>query len=109
MCKVCIFTIVPSFKLQDIRIYSSPQAFMDPVSTNLTHMFVTLFQDALNEYAYDAELAGLNYDLHNTIYGLSVSIASFWERPSFRKFLWWVVIVDYYWSMLTSDPIKVNK
>ncbi len=47
---------------------------MDPLSTNLTYMFTTMFQDALTEYAYDAELAGLNYDLHNTIYGLIVSI-----------------------------------
>lgn len=45
---------------------------MDPVNTNLTFMFVSLFQDALTEYAYAAELAGLTYGLHNTIYGLTV-------------------------------------
>ncbi len=45
---------------------------MDPVCTNLTYLFVVLFNDALNEYAYDAELAGLNYNLHSTIYGLTV-------------------------------------
>ena len=46
---------------------------MDPLSTNLTYMFVTLFHDALNEYAYAADLAGLGYDLTNTIYGTTVS------------------------------------
>ena len=46
---------------------------MDPLNTALSYMFVTLFRDALNEYAYAAELAGLNYDLHNTVYGLTVS------------------------------------
>ena len=46
---------------------------MDPLCTNMTYMFVSLFKDALNEYAYAAELAGLNYDLQSTIYGLTVS------------------------------------
>lgn len=46
---------------------------MDPLSANLTFLFVTLFKDALNEYTYDAELAGLGYSLNNTLYGLSVS------------------------------------
>lgn len=45
---------------------------MDPLCTNLTYIFVSLFRDALNEYAYEAELAGLHYDLHSTIYGLTV-------------------------------------
>ena len=56
-----------------IDVVSSPYAYMDPLSANLTFMFVTLFKDALNEYTYDAELAGLGYSLSNTIYGLSVS------------------------------------
>jgi len=46
---------------------------MDPLSTNLTHMFCELFQDALTEYTYAAELAGLGYNINNTIYGLTVS------------------------------------
>ena len=57
---------------------SSPYAFMDPLSTNLTHMFSVLFRDALNEYAYAAELAGLVYDLNGTIYGLTVSNSLLW-------------------------------
>lgn len=36
-------------------------------------LFTELFKDALNEYAYDAELAGLSYDLMNTICGMVVS------------------------------------
>jgi len=65
-----------------ILLTSSPHAYMDPLCTNLTYMFVALFKDALNEYAYAAELAGLGYDLHNTIYGLTVSKYSIlWCRP----------------------------
>lgn len=35
-------------------------------------MLVQLFRDALNEYAYAAELAGLKWELINTKYGLIV-------------------------------------
>ena len=38
------------------------------------YLFISLFKDAINEYAYDAELAGLHYGLECTIYGMSVSI-----------------------------------
>lgn len=47
-------------------------------------MFVQLFKDALNEYAYSADLAGLKWELSNNKYGLSVStscpcfICDFW-------------------------------
>jgi insulysin len=36
-------------------------------------MFVQLFKDALNEYAYAAELAGMRWELTNTKYGMIVS------------------------------------
>jgi len=60
--------------LKDCRVCAdSPLAYMDPLSTNLTHMFCELYQDALTEYTYAAELAGLAYNITNTIYGLMVS------------------------------------
>lgn len=40
-------------------------------------LFTELFKDALNEYAYDAELAGLSYDLMNTVCGMVVSESEF--------------------------------
>lgn len=39
---------------------------------NLTHIFVQLFRDSLNEYAYTADIAGLKWELTNTKYGLIV-------------------------------------
>ncbi|KAK2177670.1 hypothetical protein NP493_586g01027 [Ridgeia piscesae] len=57
--------------------FTSPYAYMDPLSTNLTYMFVNLLKDELTEYTYDAELAGLMYDLHSTIYGLTMSIRGY--------------------------------
>lgn len=53
--------------------FSSPMAYFDPLNCNLTHMFVQLYRDALNEYAYAAEIAGLKWTLSNTKYGLIVS------------------------------------
>lgn len=43
----------------------------------MAYMFVTLFKDALNEFAYDAELAGLKWDLNSTKYGMEVSVFYF--------------------------------
>jgi len=37
-------------------------------------MFVQLFRDSLNEYAYTAALAGLQWELTNSKYGVTVSI-----------------------------------
>jgi secreted Zn-dependent insulinase-like peptidase len=54
-------------------VLDSPLAYLDPVSCNMTYMFVQLFKDALNEYAYAAELAGLRWELTNTKYGMIVS------------------------------------
>lgn len=47
---------------------------MDPLHCNMAYLYLELLKDSLNEYAYAAELAGLNYDLQNTVYGMYVSI-----------------------------------
>ncbi|KAK3095847.1 hypothetical protein FSP39_019946 [Pinctada imbricata] len=59
---------------------TSPLAYADPVNCNMTYLFVTLFKDALNEYSYDAELAGLHYSLDCTIYGLTLSVKGYNEK-----------------------------
>lgn len=58
----------------------SPYAYLDPINSDLNYMFVSLFRDALNEYAYDAELAGLNYSLNNTTYGLTLSAKGYNDK-----------------------------
>ncbi|KAJ8935785.1 hypothetical protein NQ314_012635 [Rhamnusium bicolor] len=57
--------------------FVSPLAYLDPLNCNLTHMLVQLFRDALNEYAYAAELAGLKWELINTKYGLILGIGGY--------------------------------
>ncbi|XP_062560794.1 insulin-degrading enzyme isoform X2 [Armigeres subalbatus] len=57
--------------------FCSPIVYSDPLNCNLTHMFVQLFKDHLNEYLYAADLAGLRLIVANTTYGVSVSIGGY--------------------------------
>ncbi|XP_011877957.1 PREDICTED: insulin-degrading enzyme isoform X2 [Vollenhovia emeryi] len=75
--------IVPRAKM--IFDFVSPYAYMDPLSCNLTNMFVQLFRDSLNEYAYDAELAGLQWELNNSKYGIALGISGYDDKQ--RVFL----------------------
>lgn len=59
---------------------SSPIAYTDPLNCNMAGLFTELFKDALNEYAYDAELAGLSYDLMNTICGMVLQVKGYHEK-----------------------------
>ncbi|PIK49484.1 putative insulin-degrading enzyme isoform X5 [Apostichopus japonicus] len=60
--------------------FASPLAYLDPVSCNMTKLFSILLRDSLNEYAYDAELAGISYSIDSTIYGLQVSIGGYSDK-----------------------------
>lgn len=77
----------------------SPFAYLDPLNCNLTHMFTSLFKDALNQYAYAAELAGIKWDLNNTKYGLILAIGGFNDKQD--------VFLDKIMETLTS--FKVDK
>ncbi|WAR20847.1 IDE-like protein [Mya arenaria] len=54
----------------------SPLAYLDPLHANMAVMFVQLFKDALNEYAYNAEIAGLKYNFNSTAYGVAMMQSS---------------------------------
>ncbi|XP_067129485.1 insulin-degrading enzyme [Centruroides vittatus] len=60
--------------------FESPLAYLDPHHSNMTYMFVQLFKDALNEYTYAAELAGLSYNLNNTKYGMLLSVKGYNDK-----------------------------
>lgn len=71
------------FKLPKAVIHTelfSPLAYLDPHHTNLLHMFAQLFRDALTEYTYAAELAGLSYSLSNTKYGLNLTVKGYNDK-----------------------------
>ena len=57
-----------------ISSHSLIAAYADPLNCDLTHMFVHLFKDELNEYLYEADLAGLRMGVSNTANGISVSV-----------------------------------
>uniref|UniRef100_A0A8D9BMR4 Insulin-degrading enzyme n=5 Tax=Cacopsylla melanoneura TaxID=428564 RepID=A0A8D9BMR4_9HEMI len=62
--------------------FISPYAYLDPECTNMTHLFISLFKDALNEYSYDAKLASLGWDLNNTKYGMMLNISGYSHKQS---------------------------
>ncbi|XP_017766941.1 PREDICTED: insulin-degrading enzyme [Eufriesea mexicana] len=60
--------------------FVSPLAYMDPLNCNLTYIFVLLFRDALNEYAYAAEIVGLRWELTNSRYGMILRIVGYDDK-----------------------------
>ncbi|XP_052772336.1 insulin-degrading enzyme-like [Mya arenaria] len=59
---------------------TSPLAYLDPLHANMAVMFVQLFKDALNEYAYNAEIAGLKYNFNSTAYGVALSVKGYNDK-----------------------------
>lgn len=68
---------------------SSPLVYMDPLNCNMAYLFTKLFEDNLNEYAYNAGLAGLSYSLTNTRVGFLLTVEGYHDKqPMFlRKIL----------------------
>ncbi|XP_011268023.1 insulin-degrading enzyme isoform X2 [Camponotus floridanus] len=70
--------LVPKCRM--IFDFVSPLAYMDPISCNLSNMFVQLFRDSLNEYAYAADLAGLQWEVSNSKYGITLAIGGYDDK-----------------------------
>nr|CAB3255240.1 insulin-degrading enzyme [Phallusia mammillata] len=58
----------------------SPISYISPQYCNMVYMFTELFKDALNEYAYAAEIAGLKYKLENSVYGLQLHVTGYNDK-----------------------------
>ncbi|CAG0881776.1 unnamed protein product [Darwinula stevensoni] len=89
--------------------FVSPLAYLDPTHCNMNNLLVWLFRDALNEYAHSAQVAGLNYSLDCSKYGLQLTIYGFNDfleilASNFLKFrLVGYVVRNYYLSQLMTD------
>ena len=59
-------------KVNFIISLHTPLAYATAKSCVLTDMTCALVKDALNEYAYSAEVAGLSYQVYNTVQGLQL-------------------------------------
>ncbi|GLV31928.1 Insulin degrading metalloproteinase [Carabus blaptoides fortunei] len=81
--------------------FVSPLAYLDPMNCNLTHMFVQLFRDSLNEYAYAAEIAGMRWELTNTKYGLILGVGGYSSKQH--------VLLDKIMDKLTNFKIDPKR
>ncbi|KAG0316487.1 Insulinase (Peptidase M16), partial [Dissophora globulifera] len=71
------------FWVPKVNIYfqlKSPLAYSSPSSNVKTHLYVNLLKDALNEYSYDADLAGLSYSLDTTVEGMILSVEGYNDK-----------------------------
>jgi len=58
----------------------SPIAYSSPHSANMLSMFSDILKDNLREYAYDAVLAGIIYQIRNTNSGLSIVVSGYHDK-----------------------------
>ncbi|KAI9822691.1 MAG: Insulinase (Peptidase M16) [Pycnora praestabilis] len=60
----------------------NPLVYATPEHCAMTALFVELVKDALVEYSYDAEIAGLDYGLSNHSQGLDVELSGYNDKMS---------------------------
>lgn len=58
----------------------SPVAVSSPRNTVLTELYVDLVREQLNEFAYPAQLAGLDYSIYRHVRGFSVRISGYDDK-----------------------------
>ncbi|XP_053953738.1 insulin-degrading enzyme isoform X2 [Anastrepha obliqua] len=59
---------------------SNPIAYLDPLNCNLNQLMVSLLKDQLNEYLYDAALAGLKLQVNTKSTGIEFSIRGYNDK-----------------------------
>jgi len=60
----------------------NPLASVTPANSVRTRLFCALVKDALVEYSYDAEIAGLEYELGDYYVGMGIDISGYSEKIS---------------------------
>lgn len=60
--------------------FNCPESFYSPEASVLTRIFTKLLVDYLNEYAYYAQVAGLNYSIVTTGTGFQVSVSGYHHK-----------------------------
>ena len=58
----------------------SPLVMITPENVVKANLYCWLVKDALDEYSYDAEIAGLDYDLHHSSLGLGISVHGYNDK-----------------------------
>ncbi|OJJ79250.1 a-pheromone processing metallopeptidase Ste23 [Aspergillus glaucus CBS 516.65] len=60
----------------------NPLVWATPANYVKSRLYCELVRDALNEYSYDAELAGLDYNLSSSMFGFDISIGGYNDKMS---------------------------
>ncbi|KAI9477913.1 MAG: Metalloenzyme, LuxS/M16 peptidase-like protein [Benjaminiella poitrasii] len=61
-------------------LFRSPLAYATPSNCVKTRLYTDLLKDSLNEYAYDAEVAGLSYDIENQLEGMLLAMGGYNDK-----------------------------
>ena len=79
----------------------SPMANDSPRHAVLTSLYVALVNDQLTEFSYDADLAGLSYDLYKHIRGFTVRVGGYDDKQT--------VLVERIVDALTKPQIAEDR
>lgn len=60
----------------------NPLVYATPANHVKSKLYCELVRDALMEYSYDAELAGLDYSLYSNSYGIDIELAGYNDKMS---------------------------
>ncbi|KAI7897701.1 Metalloenzyme, LuxS/M16 peptidase-like protein [Cokeromyces recurvatus] len=61
-------------------LFRSPLAYATPTNCVKTRLYTDLLKDSLNEYAYDAEVAGLSYNIENQLEGMLLAMSGYNDK-----------------------------
>ncbi|KAJ2729183.1 metalloprotease [Coemansia sp. BCRC 34962] len=65
----------------EVRInIENPRAYESPLSSIFSQLFVLVLKDSLSEITYDAQVAGLWFDIHESVDGFSISVDGFNDK-----------------------------
>eukprot|EP01048_Picozoa_sp_COSAG05_P004387 COSAG05_NODE_233_length_13251_cov_30.223920_4_plen_875_part_00 len=59
---------------------STPVAYYSPTNAVLCRLFSKMVEDGLNEFAYEAEVAGLHYELYSTTEGMRLALSGYNDK-----------------------------
>ncbi|XP_044595183.1 insulin-degrading enzyme isoform X2 [Cotesia glomerata] len=71
------------FKVPKVNLtfdFVSPYAYLDPCNFNLTNLYIQLFKDSLNEYAYNASLAQLSWEFSASKNGMTLIVSGYNDK-----------------------------
>lgn len=80
---------------------NSPMVYASPLTITQVALFVSLVKDELNEYAYDAELAGIDYSVQATNAGIMIKLGGYNSKQ--------VVLLKVLLQKLTTLSIKEER